>query len=286
MRRRSTTKRHVTWALACALGIGALSQTTAARAEPAPRPFSVDPWVSITLTGVGGAAWIGSELAKGSIVASQCRWCDRDASGDTLTGFDEGARDALRWSDTGTANLLSNVFGFGGMPVLLFGGVALVSAKDGAWRKIPEDLLVVAETVVLAADLNQAVKFAVQRERPFVHALAPADKATTVQPADNNLSFYSGHTTLAFSLATSSAMVASLRGYSLAPVLWAVGLPLAAFTGYLRIAADKHYLTDVLVGAAIGSAFGLGIPLLHRLEAGRTVSIAPMGLGASLIVTL
>ncbi len=279
MRRQSTTIR--TAAFAGVLGIGILFHGSAARAEPPPRPFSVNPWVSITLTTVGGAAWIGSELAKRSIVATQCRLCDRN-----LDGFDEGARDALKWSDPSTANLLSNVLGFGGMPVLLFGGLALTSAKDGAWRKIPEDLLVVAETVVLAADLNQAVKFAVQRERPFVHALAPADKGSTAQPADNNLSFYSGHTTLAFSLATSTAMVASLRGYSLAPVLWAVGLPLAAFTGYLRIAADKHYLTDVLVGAMLGSAFGLGIPLLHRLEAGRSVTIAPMGIGASLVVTL
>lgn len=267
------------------LAFGMVAHGTA-HAEPPPRPISVDPWVSVTLTGVGGVAWIGSELAKSSIVATQCRWCDRSGTADTLIGFDEGARNALRWSDTSTANLLSNVFGFGGMPVLLFGGLALTSAKDGAWRKIPEDFLVVAETVVLAADLNQAVKFAVQRERPFVHALAPADKGSTPQPADNNLSFYSGHTTLAFSLATSTAMVASLRGYSLAPVLWAVGLPLAAFTGYLRIAADKHYLSDVLVGAALGSAFGIGIPLLHRLQAGRSVTIAPMGIGASLIVTM
>lgn len=265
--------------LACAIGSAVVSVSATAQAEPPPRPFSVDPWVSVPLTTVGATAWIGSELAKGSIVATQCRWCN-------APGIDDGARDALRWSDTSTANLLSNVFGFGGMPVLLFGGLALTSAKDGAWRKIPEDFLVVAETVVLAADLNQAVKFAVQRERPFVHALAPADKASTAQPADNDLSFYSGHTTLAFSVATSAAMVASLRGYSLAPVLWAVGLPLAAFTGYLRIAADKHYLTDVLLGAALGSAFGIGIPLLHRLQAGRSVMIAPMGIGASVVVTL
>jgi membrane-associated phospholipid phosphatase len=26
--------------------------------------------------------------------------------------------------------------------------------------------------------------------------------------------------------------------------------------------ADKHYLTDVLVGALAGSAFGVGVPLL------------------------
>jgi membrane-associated phospholipid phosphatase len=78
------------------------------------------------------------------------------------------------------------------------------------------------------------------------------------------MSFFSGHTTWAFALAASSGTVASMRGYELAPVVWAVGLPLAAATGYLRIAADRHYLSDVLVGAAVGTAVGIGFPrLMH-----------------------
>ncbi len=248
----------------------------------------MQPWVSLGVTAFGGAAWIGSELAKGDIVASQCRLCDRTMGADSLNGFDRSARSALRWGDgdVGTANAISNGLGFVGLPLLLGGGLAAFAAKDGAWRKIPEDLLVVAEATVLAADLNQAVKFSVQRERPFVHVLPVADKGGTSQPSDNNLSFYSGHTTMAFSLATSTAMVATLRGYSLAPVLWAVGLPLAAFTGYLRIAADKHYLSDVLVGAVMGSAFGIVVPWLHRAQVGRMVTVAPMGLGLSVMLTL
>ena len=40
---------------------------------------------------------------------------------------------------------------------------------------------------------------------------------------------------------------------------------LALFTGYLRIAADKHYASDVAVGALMGGLFGAGVPLLlHR----------------------
>jgi membrane-associated phospholipid phosphatase len=35
-----------------------------------------------------------------------------------------------------------------------------------------------------------------------------------------------------------------------------------AATGYLRIAADRHYATDVLAGAAVGTGVGLGWPLL------------------------
>src|SRR5262249_18375089 len=82
---------------------------------------------------------------------------------------------------------------------------------------------------------------------------------------DDNLSFYSGHTSLAFSLAVGSGTIASMRGYPLAPVVWATGLPVALLTGYLRIGADRHYLTDVLAGALLGSAVGFVGPFVfHR----------------------
>jgi len=68
----------------------------------------------------------------------------------------------------------------------------------------------------------------------------------------------------AFAVATSFATCASLRGDRDAWVAWATGLPLAAVTGYLRIAADRHYLSDVLAGAGAGTLFGILVPrLLH-----------------------
>ena len=62
-------------------------------------------------------------------------------------------------------------------------------------------------------------------------------------------------------------MLASLRHYRLAPLVWGTGLGLATFTGYLRIAADKHYFTDVVVGAAFGSLVGFLVPyVFHRAD--------------------
>lgn len=52
-------------------------------------------------------------------------------------------------------------------------------------------------------------------------------------------SFFSMHTALAF----------SASGWK-----FEVGIPIAAGVGYGRMAADKHYLTDVLAGAAAGFA--------------------------------
>lgn len=65
----------------------------------------------------------------------------------------------------------------------------------------------------------------------------------------------------------SAGVVAHARGYAAEPYIWAGGLTLAAVTGYLRIAADKHYFSDVLVGAVVGAGAGLLVPQLtiHRL---------------------
>ena len=33
---------------------------------------------------------------------------------------------------------------------------------------------------------------------------------------------------------------------------------------YLRIGADKHYFSDVTLGALVGSAIGIGLPMLFH----------------------
>ena len=141
------------------------------------------------------------------------------------------------------------------------------------------DMLVIAEAALLTADLNQLVKYTLGRERPFVHRLEDDDKSQTKHPSDNNLSFYSAHTSISFSVVTAAATVATMRGYKGAPLVWALGRPLAAFTGYLRIAADRHYLSDVLVGAVLGSAVGVLAPLL--LHGPRDSKGSGMSLSAS-----
>ena len=56
--------------------------------------------------------------------------------------------------------------------------------------------------------------------------------------------------------------------------------------GYTRMAADQHYLTDVLVGAAVGAGIGVGMPLwLHGREdrqpgeRASSVKVLPLPLG-------
>jgi membrane-associated phospholipid phosphatase len=204
---------------------------------------------------VGGAGWIASEaLFKESLAPGACRWCGTN-------DVDSGVRDALRWHDTERANRWSNIFAYGVVPAGAFGFSLIVAGHDRRMRNWPIDALVVLEAMVLAADLNQTAKFLIGRQRPYV-----ANRVEGEPLPEDNLSFYSGHTSFTFSLAAAAGTVSTIRGYRLTPAVWALGATAAAATGYLRIAADRHYASDVLTGAVVGAAVGVAVPLLLRTE--------------------
>lgn len=235
--------------------------------------------LDLPLTIAGGLLWPTSELLKDRLAPAACRWCEPG-------GVDAGFRDAARWSNGGPANFASNITGFALAPLAAFGLEALAADHDGRFRGFPVDALIIVEATILAADVNQATKLLVGRERPFVHVLPADQKKKTVQRYDNNLSFFSGHTTEAAALGASAGTVAWMRGYRWAPIVWGVSGALAIVTGYLRIAADKHYLTDVLAGLVVGAAIGVGLPLLFhgpRPESGGSSlsSSAPLSTGAA-----
>lgn len=239
--------------------------------------------VDLTISGAGAAIWLTTEILKSKIAPSSCHWCE-PPSGDLAV------KNALRWDNTKNADVASYVTGFALAPIAALGlDAASVYSRGGSFREWGEDATVIVESIVVAANLNQLVKFTVGRERPFVHDLAPGEKSLTKSPGDNNLSFYSGHTMLGFVSAVSAGTVASLKGYRSAPWIWGTGLTLAAATGYLRIAADKHYFTDVLTGAIMGSAAGFLVPWLHRPKTttARVTGMAagPLPAGTGTIIT-
>ncbi len=230
-----------------------------------------------TVIAVGGIGWILSSVFQSQLAPTVCHWCDRATDGsDTLNGVDRGIRDALRWSNTDAANVLSGAFGFVVAPVTAFGLGALAANHDGRIKDWPYDAMVVFESAVIAADLNQGIKLLVGRERPYIHVLPASQKPVD---SEDNLSFYSGHTTLAFSLAVSAGTIASMRGYRYAPLIWATGLSIGVGTGYLRIAGDRHYFTDVLGGAIMGSIVGFIVPYWFH-QGGTKMDAMPVPGGA------
>jgi membrane-associated phospholipid phosphatase len=223
--------------------------------SPLPPPPALEYRLAIDLpvTATLATAYLLSSIWQADLAPDACRVCAPGALDDAVRG--------ARWDDADAANTLSNVTGFALTPALAIGW-EVWEAQDA--REAATDLGLVAEAAVVAASANQLTKLLVGRERPFVHALSPAEKPHTADPSDNNLSFYSGHTTLGFAIASAEGTIASRRGRQRAPYVWASGLTLAAVTGYLRIAADKHYLTDVLAGAAFGTGIGYGVVRLHE----------------------
>jgi membrane-associated phospholipid phosphatase len=74
-----------------------------------------------------------------------------------------------------------------------------------------------------------------------------------------------------------------MRGYAGVGIVAGVGFTLAACVGYLRIAADQHYLTDILVGSAVGGLVGWAIPRVFHSPSptsstGAGLRLPPIGL--------
>jgi membrane-associated phospholipid phosphatase len=244
----------------------------AAAAEP--RPLRHDPATDGAIAATAAVLYLSSELAKQTLAPSSCRLCEPN-------GFDAGARDTLVWERGDRARHASDALA-ALVPAGMLAHQLLAARGAGDTGAGWVDALIVIETAALAMDLNQLVKFSVGRQRPFVRYGNSPEGAARAPEADDNLSFYSGHTTFTFAVAAAAGTVSDLRGYRSAPWVWGVGMGLAAATGYLRIAADRHYLTDVLVGAALGTAAGVALPrLLHGRDddaAPRAaVSVVPVG---------
>lgn len=232
-----------------------LAHVAPAAADPSERTDRARVLHSVPVVLAGAAYLIVEFPLKTRVSHERCWWCDPP-------GFDRRVR-ALRWDDPERASVLSNVTGFVLAPVLAIGGLAATTAFDrGEGRRVFDDVLPVIEAGILAGVINETIRITVPRARPFARFRG---HDVLRRPGERNMSFFSGHTALDFALATSAGTVASLRGYGSAPLLWSGGLGLAVVTAYLRIAADAHYLSDVTVGALVGTAIGVAVPLLlHR----------------------
>jgi membrane-associated phospholipid phosphatase len=156
-----------------------------------------------------------------------------------------------------------------------------------------------AEAMAMTVALQQMTTLFVSRPRPYVE-----DCNVTLSPDLNDCvrssrfrSFYSGHTSMAF---TSASLVCAHRarltlfGPTADVVMCAGAFVAATATATLRIMGDMHNASDVIVGALVGTAVGLGVPALHYanhdrstaslLPGGYELSVYPTGTGVGLAV--
>ena len=232
--------------------------------------LSVD--VPVTAAVAGGAVVANGLLLLGAsaLTPASCRWCEPP-------GLDENVRLHLRWSDTRLAGTLSNVLVVA-VPASLLVADFFMAGRE--FSRAGEDVLVVLEAVAVTGVATNVLKYATARRR------ADAWAAGTRTRADDDNAFVSGHASVAFAAAAAFGSVALLRDYPGWPLVYAAGLAGAAAVGYFRIAADRHWLTDVAGGAALGTAVGVGLPLLLHRQASTEqrstrVLVTPFPLGVA-----
>jgi membrane-associated phospholipid phosphatase len=119
--------------------------------------------------------------------------------------------------------------------------------------------LINAETFAVTEALNLTISNVLPRSRPDGAVCNPNSKY------DPNCvkSFWSGHTSNVFagaSLVCSEHGAVGLYGGKADAIACGASLAVASTIGYLRIAADDHHASDVIMGAAIGAATGYLMP--------------------------
>ena len=146
-------------ALALAAAISA-APSSARAIEPQPLRYDLSVDVPLALGTI--ALWGGTELLKRELAPARCRVCGTNA-------LDAGARELLLVRDVNVPRRASDVLTFAVIPAGVAAHQLLAARAAGSTREGARDLLFVAEAAGIAGSLNQIVKLAVGRQRPFVH---------------------------------------------------------------------------------------------------------------------
>ncbi len=225
---------------------------------------------------------LNSEYFKGyisdtrDIVTSPLRWDKKNwlkaslVVGVTLGlyAFDEDIRDWVQDNRHDDLSEFAERFGDGKLvlpPLVLFYAVGHAAKNVKAQRTA----LLTLENVVITGIFTQLMKYSFQRHRPKTGD--PFDSFDGPFGGGDNLAFPSGHTSLAFSIATPIAT--EYKDNILVPP---VAYGLASLVAWSRVNDNKHWASDVFMGASLGYFMGKAICRLHEDEAESNVTIRPV----------
>lgn len=144
---------------------------------------------------------------------------------------------------------------------LVFPAVCLMAPKED-WLEIG---VTYAETMAVAFGLRCLFKSTEQRARPYMYFDNAPQKE--IDKGDAYKSFMSGHSIMTFAAAgfTTFTFLRYCPGSKWTAPVIATTWALALGTATLRITSGSHFMTDVLSGAAVGTAVGFIIPLMNSL---------------------
>lgn len=145
-----------------------------------------------------------------------------------------------------------------------------------AWTPVLQDGLILSEALAWSGALNLNARAFQLHPRPLAYdSTNPASERTS---RDAGGAFYSGHASAAFLGAAFLATVYPLRHpeFQHPGLLWAGSMAAASSVAILRVASGKHFPSDVVAGAAVGTLLGWGFAKIHEVHdanrKGRTLS--------------
>ena len=150
----------------------------------------------------------------------------------------------------------------------VLGGLMLLPFASLASQEVQEQagtyLFMYGEVLVSTGLITAAIKGWTERARPYVYnnSVPLEDRISS----SSMRSFVSGHKALAFG-AASFMSTTYMDLHPDDPFRWVVlagTFGAAGIVGYMRVESGQHFPTDVIAGAAIGTAIGWAIPALHR----------------------
>lgn len=256
--------------LAFSLFLAIASCVTPAQASPNKgSPFAIDLRVDLPLTLATGITGSTMFALREQLVDKRCAPACDDSNINALDRLSIGTYRPLPATagDVVVAINLALPFAF---------NFSYQLSQKRPWRHFFEDALLVSQSLAINMGIHQLVSLSTQRPRPF--AFDPNLPPDLAKSADAHISFYSGHTANSFAAATSASYIFSKR-YPKSAWRWPFALTshgLAATVGYLRVASGHHYISDVLVGALVGSSIGLVVPVMH-LRAGDVAKTKALG---------
>ncbi len=143
-----------------------------------------------------------------------------------------------------------------------------------------ETALIASESILLNTILVQAVKNTLGRNRP--NDSGSTNPHVWNGPFFKGNSFFSGHTSTAFSVA--SVYAYRYRDTGWVPVL---SYGLTTLVGLQRIYENRHWASDVLFGAAAGTATGIFLCYQWEKQGIRFYpSFQPQGAGLTLVIPI
>jgi membrane-associated phospholipid phosphatase len=251
---------------------------------------------------VGTREYVSIAALTGALLGTELFWPKADQPRwEKPILFDDAVRDALRLDSASGRNTAATVSDV----VVVWGVVhsAIVDPLLVAWwqRKAPfvawQMVTIDAQAYALSLLLSEVTKRVVARARPWAVEENCKENPTAGNCASSypNHSFYSGHAavsaTAAGLLCAHHTQLSLYQNDVLDVGTCALAVAGTAATGVLRIAADNHWATDVIVGHAVGYASGYLLPtLLYYREPrarpegdpGATFAAMPLVTGQSL----